>query len=419
MAYPPRPRHLRHVHEAFHAGLELDEGAVVGEAHHTPGDLSAHRVALVHRRPRVQGLLLVPEGYPARLPVEVQHHDLDLVPDLEDLRGVADPPPGHVGHMQQAVDAPEVDEGPVVRDVLHGPRQRHAFAQDGQGVLLLLLALLLQHDPSREDDVAPAPVQLDDLGADRLSHEGAEVLHRAEIHLRPRQEGAHAHVHREAALDHLDDSALHGRSAVVRARDGVPDLDLVRLVLGEDDQALVVLLRLEVDLDLIANLRDPGVPELLDGDGALALVADVHEHLAAAHLDDEPADHLPFFDVAAALGEPVLHRLFPGLSHLPLTGRGALHLLVIRLHILLTSSLVDIAGTGAWPMPCVEPVLYPLCSPSCAMARIISSVASRYRSLLRPGASALKERGGPNVTRTFTGLGITRPRGSARPEPET
>ena len=173
MAHAPAPRHLRDVHEALDAGLELDERAVVGEAHHLAARLRPGRVRLLDALPRVGRLLLVAERHAPAVAVEVQHDDLDLVADVEDLGGMADAAPAHVGHVQEAVDAAEVDERAVVRDVLHGPRERHALGEDFHRVLLLLLALLLEDGAAREHDVAAAAVELDDLGADLLAdHRG-------------------------------------------------------------------------------------------------------------------------------------------------------------------------------------------------------------------------------------------------------
>ena len=52
------PVHFGHVHQAFDAGLQLDEGAVVGDV----GDLAEHagarRVAAAHAQPRIVAHLL-------------------------------------------------------------------------------------------------------------------------------------------------------------------------------------------------------------------------------------------------------------------------------------------------------------------------------------------------------------------------
>src|SRR5262245_20318925 len=48
-----RPSHLRDVHEAFDARLDLDERAVIGDRDHLAFDARAYREALDRRRPRV------------------------------------------------------------------------------------------------------------------------------------------------------------------------------------------------------------------------------------------------------------------------------------------------------------------------------------------------------------------------------
>jgi hypothetical protein len=145
MADATGPRHLGHVDQPFHARLELDEGPVVGEAHHAAAHLRARRVLGLDDLPRVRRLLLVAERHASALAVEVKDNDLDLITHLEDFRGMTNPTPGHIRDVQEAVDAAEVDERSVIRDVLHRAGQHHALGENLQRVLLLLLALLFQH----------------------------------------------------------------------------------------------------------------------------------------------------------------------------------------------------------------------------------------------------------------------------------
>ena len=232
----------------------------------------------------------------------MQHDDLDLVAHVEDLGGMADAPPAHVRHVQQTVDAAEVDERAVVRDVLHGAGERHTLRQHFHRVLLLFLPLLLEYGAAREDHVAAAAIELDDLRADQLANHRREVLHRAQIDLGARQECLDADVDGQAALDDLDDAPLHRDTLLVRARDGVADLGQLPA-------------------------------EFLRGDRALALVADVDEDLAAAHVDDAAANDLAFLELVGgdALIEPVFHALL-GLLVATLLPQGAEGFTVILLH---------------------------------------------------------------------------------------
>ena len=54
--------------------------------------------------------------------------------------------PRHVGDVQQAVDAAEIDERAVVGDVLDGALEHLAFGERMQRVLLLLGVFLLEED---------------------------------------------------------------------------------------------------------------------------------------------------------------------------------------------------------------------------------------------------------------------------------
>ena len=74
--------------------------------------------------------------------------------------------PAHIGDVEEAVDATEVDEGAVLGDVLddrrRGPRRS---LQAWSRVLprLRALALLLEEGASGQDDVTALLVELDDL----------------------------------------------------------------------------------------------------------------------------------------------------------------------------------------------------------------------------------------------------------------
>ncbi len=103
--------------------------------------------------------------------------------------------------------------------------------------------------------------------------------------------------------------------ALARGRDLVPDLHLVRLLLGKHDQAVVVFAALDVDVDLVAGLdRDLALARRansLSGDDAFALAADVDDDVVALNGDDGALDDLAFFD------EPSLKTLFEKVREVP------------------------------------------------------------------------------------------------------
>ena len=108
---------LGDVHEALDAGDDLDEGAERDDLRDAPLDDVALLVGVDHLLPRVGLRLLEPERDPLALAVDVEHLDLDLLPDLEQLGRMVHVAPGELGDVDEAVDALEVDERPEVDDV--------------------------------------------------------------------------------------------------------------------------------------------------------------------------------------------------------------------------------------------------------------------------------------------------------------
>ena len=91
------PIHFRDVDQTFDAFLDLHERAEVRDVGHPAGDAAALRVPLGDAHPGVFAELLEPERNAVPLPVVLEDLDLDLVTDVDHLRGMADPPPRHVG----------------------------------------------------------------------------------------------------------------------------------------------------------------------------------------------------------------------------------------------------------------------------------------------------------------------------------
>src|SRR6478736_3158646 len=260
------PAHLRDVNQTFHARLELYEGAVVGQAHHLAVHQLAHRIG---------------------------------VGRVEHFARVVDATPGHVRDVEQAVDAAEVDERAVLGEVLDRPAQNLTFLQVLQRLFLEAVALLLQEHAARKHDVAALLVELDDLELVSLTDQLVQVADGPQIHLRTGEEGfdAAANGDRKAALHALADGAFDDLVALTGARNLVPHLHLVGLLLGQGDQAFVALAALDEHVHLVAGLNVHlalGVDELVLAEDALGLAADVDDDEVAADANDDAGDDLSF-----------------------------------------------------------------------------------------------------------------------------
>ena len=165
-----------------------------------------------------------------------------------------------------------------------------------EDLLADLLALLLEDRAAREDDVVAGAVELDHLALERLAHELVEVVDAADVDQRGGQEAADAEVEDQAALDDLDHGALDGLAGLGGGLDPAPCLLEAGALLREDQAPLLVLLGEDerVDLlaerDLVGGIDRAADRELVRGDDALRLVADVDQDLVLVDAHDLAAD---------------------------------------------------------------------------------------------------------------------------------
>ena len=99
-------------------GLEFHERAVRHEVRDLALDLHVHRIFLGDLVPRIHRLLLQAERNALFFAVDVEHEHFDFLANLEHFARVVEAAPAHVGDVEQAVEAVEVDERAEVGDVL-------------------------------------------------------------------------------------------------------------------------------------------------------------------------------------------------------------------------------------------------------------------------------------------------------------
>ena len=280
--------------QALDARLDLDEGAVVGDVGDLAEQARALRVAARDAVPRVVAELLDAERDAVLLGVELQHLGVELLADLDDFARVADTAPGHVGDVEQAVDAAEVDERAVLGDVLDHAVDDRAFAQRLHQLGALFAHRGLDHGTARQHDVVALAVELDDLELHRLALERAHVLDRTRVEQRARQEGADAvDEDGQAALDLAVDGAGDELARLERVLEREPRGEALGLVAREDGVAVAVLDRVDRDRDEVAGLDLElalVVLELVDRNVGLRLEAGVDDDEAVLDADDLGGD---------------------------------------------------------------------------------------------------------------------------------
>ena len=214
---------------------------------------------------------------------------------------MVDAPPRHVGDVQQAVDAAEIDEGAVFGDVLHHAVDDLAFGEALHQLGALLGERVFQHRAAGDDDVAAPLVHLEDAEGLRRVHQRADVAHRAHIHLAARQEGHGAvEIDGEAALHLVEDGAGDGLVLLEHLFEADPAFLAPRLLARQHRLAERVLDALQIDFHLVAGIELPVAAadaEFLQRHPAFDLQADIDDRdilLDGDHraLDDAALDEI-------------------------------------------------------------------------------------------------------------------------------
>ena len=204
--------------------------------------------------------------------------------------------------MDQTVHTAQVDEYAVGGDVLDRTLEDLALLEFRHDDLLLSLELGLDQRLVRHDHVAVLLVDLDNLELHGLVHIYVVVTDGLHVDLRTGEEGLDAediddHAALRAALDVTLDHFVLLQGLI----DAVPRLELACLLVREGQLTVLVLGRLNIDLDLVSDLQIGVVAELRNGNHAFALVADVHENLALGDGRNGTLDHFAHGNVRERL----------------------------------------------------------------------------------------------------------------------
>src|SRR6202158_2176905 len=300
------PRHLRDVDQAFDAGLQFDERAVVGNVGDAAGEARVERILRLDALPRIVQQLLHAERDAVGLVVDLDDLDLDGLADGQHFGRVIDPAPGDIGDVQQAVDAAEVDERTVIGDVLDDAVDDLAFLEILHQFLALFGAGLFQNRAARHHDVAAAAIHLEDLERLRIVHQRRDVADRADIDLRARQERYRAvEIDGKATLDLIEDDAVHLLVVVEGLLALAPAFLAARLVARQHGVAERILDAVEKHLNLVADLEiafAAGSCEFPQRHAAFGLQADIDDGHVLFYRNNDALDDGAFLQIAAGKG---------------------------------------------------------------------------------------------------------------------
>ena len=199
--------------------------------------------------------------------------------------------PRHVGDVQQAIDAAEIDECAVVGEILDHALDRRAFLQIVEQRGTFGAVLLFDHRAARHHDVVALLVELDDFEFERLVLQIRRIAHRTYVDQRAGQERAHVvDLDGEAALDAAGDDADDHFLLLECGLESRPGSGALGLLAGQPGLARAVLHAVQRDLDGLADGHlDLAlfVLELIRGNDRLGLQSDIDDDVILADLDDQ------------------------------------------------------------------------------------------------------------------------------------
>ena len=141
--------------------------------------------------------------------VDADDLHFDRITDRDHFAWVVDALVAHVGDMEQAIDAAQINERTVVGDVLDHAVNNLVFLEVQDQARTLLGAGFFQNSAARNHDVAPAAIHFQDLEWLRNVHQRANIAHWADIDLAAgKKRHCAIEINGEAAFDAAKDHAV-------------------------------------------------------------------------------------------------------------------------------------------------------------------------------------------------------------------
>ena len=294
------PAHFADVDEAFDAFFEFNKCTVVDEADDAAEGADAGGITFCGVCPGIRSELFVTEGNAFVFGCELEDFDFDFVADLNDFVRMIDASPAHIGDVEEAIDAAEVNECTVFGDILDDTIEDGTFVQVFECLALEDSAFLFEESTTGKDDVSTFFVELDDFEAIFLTDEFVEIAGRTEFDLASGQECADADIDGKTTLDAAGDGTFDGFITFGDLGDFFPDHEFVSFFLAEDAEAIFVFGGFDIDIDSIADLdieRAIGTDKFGFGHLAFRFVSNINDYKITNEIDDFTTDDFTFTHV--------------------------------------------------------------------------------------------------------------------------
>jgi len=215
--------------------------------------------------------------------------------------------PGQIGHVNQTVDAADINERAEVRQTANSALHDGTNLEGVPNLLLLFSFFSNQNRLAGRDDALLRLVDLDDLQRHRLTYELVDLLDIVQRQLGCGDEGADAHnVCQQTALNGFLANAFDEFARFFLRADVFPSLAVDDVLLGKKDVAFAVINFDDFDFDFVADL-DIGRGKVGLFDQTIRLVADVYAHFVIGDLN-----HLTGHNLAGAQLDKRLVNVFHG-----------------------------------------------------------------------------------------------------------
>src|SRR5258708_22934444 len=285
------------MYESFNALFQLDERAVIGHAQSAAFHAGANGVAFRSVEPRVGRELLKAQRNAQLFRIKFEDLDLDLVAHVDEVARMRQPAPGHVGYVEQTVNAAQVNKSSVVGEVLHRPGHDGVFLQRFECLGALAGVFFFQNRFARNHNVAALLVQLDHADFNLLALQHVEVADRMYVHLGTRHERFYADVHLNSSLDPLHDLSFDRSLGQMRLVNLFPYPHALRALMREQHRAFFIPAMLHHDGDFVAGLEfnvAVRVGDFGNRHQALGLESDVHNNVRGRDFDHAAFEHVVF-----------------------------------------------------------------------------------------------------------------------------